>query len=380
MLANDVTAERLRRLAEIVGAGRTVLSAFLDLDPREFGTGPARASAIRSLLREAERAVRDAEDLDHGERQALRAAVARLESWFRDAFSVDGARGLAIFVSEPHDLFEVVRLPVPTRQRVVVGKVPRIAPLARVGTPERWAVALASRAQGRLLRGSADGLVEVAELDDDVPGRHDQGGWSQSRYERSIDEEAHRHIRRVLDALAASHAQAPIDRLAIAAPEETYAFAVQRLEPPLRERLVGRIEADLFGAGPEQVLEAARPLVAARRRREERELLDRLDDALGAEGRAVAGLEAVLDALVQRRVATLLVADGFAAPGTLCQACGWLGTGGDRCPVDETPLERCEDIGERAVENAVRQAAVPRFLSQPDALAAHGGIAALLRF
>lgn len=260
MLVNDVTVERLRRLAETVADGRTVLSAYLNLDPREFGTGPARASAIRSLLREAERAVRDADGLDHGERQALRAAVERLEGWFRDEFSAEGAHAVAVFVSEPDGLFEVVRLPVPARQRVVVGRVPRIAPLARIGVPQRWAVALASRSHGRLLRGSPGGLVEVADLDDDVPGRHDQGGLSQSRYERSIDEEAHRHIRRVLDALARSHAQRPIDRLAIAAPDETYAFVEQHLDPALRERLAGRIDADLSDAGPEQVLEAARPL------------------------------------------------------------------------------------------------------------------------
>jgi len=380
MLVNDVTVERLRRLAETVADGRTVLSAYLNLDPREFGTGPARASAIRSLVREAERAVRDTDGLDHAERQALRAAVERLETWFRDEFSAEGAHAVAVFVSEPDDLFEVVRLPVPVRQRVVIGRVPRIAPLARIGAPQRWAVALASRSYGRLLRGSPGGLVEVADLDDDVPGQHDQGGWSQSRYERSIDEEAHRHIRRVLDALVRSHAQEPIDRLAIAAPDETYAFMEQHLDPALRERLAGRIDADLSDAGPDKVLEAAKPLMAQDRRRADEELLARLDDALGAEGRAVAGLEPVLDALVQRRVDKLLVADGFAAPGTLCQTCGWIGVGGDRCPVDGTPLERCEDIGERAVESALRQAATTRFLSEPDDLAAHGGIAALLRY
>ena len=380
MQANDVTAERLRRLAEAAGDGRTVLSAYLDLDPREFGTAPARASAIRSLVNAAEREVREADGLDHAERQALRASVERLGRWFRDEFSAEGAHGVAVFASEPRALFEVVRLPEPTGQRVVVGDAPHIAPLARIGEPERWAVVLASRSRGRLLRGSPCGLIEVGDLDEDVPGQHDQGGWSQARYERSIDEDAHRHIGRVLDALARSHAEAPIDRLALAAPDEAYAFVEHHLDPVLRERLAGRIDADLSDAGPDKVLEAAKPLMAQDRRRAEQELLARLADALGADGRAVAGLEDVLDALVQRRVGKLLVADGFAAPGTLCRTCGWIGVDGERCPVDGTPLERCEDIGERAVESALRQAATTRFLSEPDDLAAQGGIAALLRF
>lgn len=380
MQLNDVTPERLRRLAETSGGGRTVISAFLDLDPREFGTAPARSSAIRSLLSEADREVRDCEGLSHDEQQALRASVQRLEAFFRDEFSAEGAHAVAVFSCEPEGLFEVVRLPHPTDQRVVVGAAPHIEPLTRIGAPERWAIVLASRSHGRLLRGSADGLVEVADLDEDVHGQHDQGGWSQARYERSVDQEAGEHIERVLSAVARSHAREPIDRLAIAAPDETYAFAERHLDPRLRERLAGRVDADLSDATPEHVLEAARPLMLKDARRRERELLDRHSDALGIEGRAAGSLPDVLDALVQRRVAVLLVADGFAAPGVACPSCGWLGADGERCPVDGTELARCDDITERAIEAAVRQSAQTHFVRHHDDLATHGGIAALLRF
>ena len=66
MQANDITRDRLRRLAEADVGGAKVLSLFLNLDPREFATPPARSTEIRSLLDRAGRLVREeSEQLTH---------------------------------------------------------------------------------------------------------------------------------------------------------------------------------------------------------------------------------------------------------------------------------------------------------------------------
>jgi peptide subunit release factor 1 (eRF1) len=91
----------------------------------------------------------------------------------------------------------------------------------------------------------------------------------------------------------------------------------------------------------------------------------------------------VLRALNERRVETLVVDERFAAEGTCCPTCGWLGPGGERtCPVDETELERLEDLSEAAVELTIQQAAdILAVRRRRDELADRaGGIAALLRF
>src|SRR4051812_35893972 len=48
MQANDITRERLRRLAATQPAHGKVLSLFFNLDPREFATPPARGTEMRS--------------------------------------------------------------------------------------------------------------------------------------------------------------------------------------------------------------------------------------------------------------------------------------------------------------------------------------------
>lgn len=72
--------EGLRRLAELRLDRPVVLSLYLDLDPTEFATPPARATAIRSLLDEADRRLRERDGLSHQDRVDLQASLERARS------------------------------------------------------------------------------------------------------------------------------------------------------------------------------------------------------------------------------------------------------------------------------------------------------------
>ncbi len=94
MQANEVTTERLRRLAEArPGEGGKILSVYVDLDPSEFATAPARATAITSVLDEAERELRDAADLERGARAGLRSGLERVRTFLEQEFDASGAHG-----------------------------------------------------------------------------------------------------------------------------------------------------------------------------------------------------------------------------------------------------------------------------------------------
>src|SRR6478735_4144994 len=114
MRANDLDPGRLRRLAGLKAPeGATVLSLYVDLDPMTFGTPPARRSEISSLTDELGRHLREA-DLPHDARVAARSDLERARTALNDTVAgADGARGLALFVCGPADLFELVRLPRP---------------------------------------------------------------------------------------------------------------------------------------------------------------------------------------------------------------------------------------------------------------------------
>ena len=381
MQTNEITPDRLRRLAAFKSPGGRVLSVYVNLDPSEFATAQARSTQVSSLLDQADRMIRGAEGLSHDEETGLRRDLDRLRSHLRGGgLPARGAHGLAVFCCAAADLFETLKLPRPVEPRVVIDRSPWVEPLAEIGPGGRWAVLLVSRRRGRVLRGSAERLEEVGGVDDDVHGQHDQGGWSQARYQRSVDKEVADHLKRVADDLFARFRRAPFDRLLVGAPEELVSHVEAALHPYVRERLAGRVEVDVEAASPEEVRAAASPAIEADEARRERAALDRLQEGLGTGGRAASGLSEVLGALNERRVEALLLAEGFDAAGVMCPQDGWMGVDEARCPLDGAAVQPREDIVESAIESALGQSAEVLTVRRHDDLEQYGGIAALLRY
>jgi len=381
MPANDITRDRLRRLAEARVGDAKVLSVFLNLDPREFATPAARSTEVRSRLDRAGRLVREeSERLTHEQKESLRADLERVAGELGNGAGTKGAHGLAIFSASAAGLFEMLRLSTPVDHDPVIADTPYLAPLSMIGAAEWWCVVLVNRRSGRLFCGSSDALEEIELIDDGVRNRHDQGGWSQANYQRSIDKDAADHLKHAAEVAFARLKRRLPAGILIGAPGELAGALEGHLHPYLRERLAGRIDIDVEHSSPEDIRKAAAPAIDAAARAAQDEALDALAGDF-AHDRAASGLGAVLDAMHQQRVRALLVDDGFSAPGVVCPACGWMGAGdAGACPADGTATQARDDIVDAAIRRALSQAAAVHVLRDRPELASHGHVAALLRY
>lgn len=381
MQTNELNSDLLRRLADLRPAGARVLSLFVNLDPSQFATPPARATEVRSLIDQAERQLREAEGLSHEERQGLSKDIARANDFLRDP-PAEGAHGLAVFACHAAGLFEAIKLPRPIESRVVIDDSPLVEPLAELATRGSWAVLLVNRQKARMLRGSRERLEELPPIEDEVHGQHEQGGLSQARYQRSVDKEVHDHYKRTAEVVFRRFKRAPFQRLILGGQEETLAEMQERLHPYVRERVAGRVKIDVENTTPDEVRDLVAAVIDEEDRKREREALDRLAEGVSAGGRGAAGLEETLSVLNERRVETLLIAENFEASGVYCRQCGWVGPDGvASCPVDGGELERRDDVIESAVELAIMQSAeVLVSRHHGDELRERGSIGALLRF
>jgi peptide chain release factor subunit 1 len=364
--------------------GHPVISLYLDLDPERFATAPGRASQIRSLIDEAAREIERESDLDHGDKIGLREDLKRIDAYLnsRDA-PFQGARALAVFCSGRDGLFETVQLPRPVPGRVVMASAPYVEPLVEALQERRWLVVLVSRRAARLLAGPADTLHEREEFQDDVHGQHDQGGWSQANYERSVEKDVEDHLRRVADAVFRAWQRERFDRVAVGGPPEIVPRFEARLPDEVRSLLAaGRVDVDVGTATDEQVRAAVADMVQEDEKERERDALDRLAAGIGGGGRAVGGPEDTLEALNERRVETLLLEPGFDRRGFRCLGDGllFLSTEDGRCPVDGSKLEELDDLREAAVEAALAQDAEVTVVRYYPNLGPLQGIGALLRF
>src|SRR3954471_6117407 len=324
MQTNELRSDRLRELAVLRPEGACVLSIFLNLDPSEFAAPPARHSEIRSVIDQAGRLGRtkiESDGLGHDAKTALRADLDRVEEYLSD-FSPRGAHGLVIYACGPADLFEVIRLPRPIETRAVIDDSPLVEPLAELVGLGSWLVVLVNRQTGRLLLGDRERLDELEPIVDDVHGQHKQGGWSQARYQRSVDEDVQDHLRNVAEAAFKQFKRTPFDHVLLGGPSETLADFEPKLHNYLQERIAGRIDVDVENSSVGDVGAAAAEKIAEHEQKREREALDRLREGVSTGGRGAAGLELVLEALNERRVETLLIAQGFDAEGCTCPQCG----------------------------------------------------------
>jgi peptide subunit release factor 1 (eRF1) len=377
---NDLTRERLRSLAAIRAEQSTVLSLYLNLDPERFATARARTSEIDSLLDAAHREI-DARKRPHSELMALRAALERARAILTDEHPswAEDAHAVALFISPPLELEELLRLAHPLDSSAMIGDEPFIAPLTALAPASVVSVVLVDERHARIFRGTAERLERTSRLSDPVHGRQDQGGWSQARYQRSQHEDVEAHLRHVAAELHDLLKESPYDHLLIACTEPLWPRVIAHLHPDVRARLHDeRLSLDVPDAGIEDIVAATDAVLEDERSAHEEEVLAELREHLARN--AAVGPDDVLLALVERRVQVLLYETGLELSGVLCPRCGWMGLDAESCPNDGGEVLRRESLLEDAVQSAVNQAAEVIPLRDRPELRSFDGIAATLRF
>jgi peptide chain release factor subunit 1 len=381
-VAGTITWEQLRELAAFRSEHGCAVSLYVGLDPSIVPTAGDLASHTRSLLAHAERQLDERSgSLSRDERKALAGDLERIGSWFDGEFSREGVRGLAVFAAELDDLFLPLTLPWPVKDDARIAKQLYLAPLVRLaGNGEGALVAYVGRERGDVYRLHAGQLVPLADETADVPGRHDQGGWSQGRYERHIETIVDRHLRDVADALDRCVRRLRNVRVVLAGLEETRSGFESLLSQETRSALVGWVSAEAHVDAP-GLLEAARPLLDEWRAGREEELLGRWREEAARNGRASAGWEETLQAASDGRVELLLVQDGADRPAYVCPACGRAQATDGSCPLDGTTLQSADTGLDLAVHQTLTHGGTVEVIGEEHRdLEPVGGVAALLRF
>ena len=366
MRVNELTETVLRSLSEVEADEPVVVSLFLNLDPSEFATAPARESQVNSLLSLLGERIRDGE-LSDDAKEALEADRERIERFLREDLDVSGAEAIAVYSAQALDVFEVVKLANPVESDVHIDLRPLLEPIMGHEDAGDWCVLLVTRESGRIFRGGPTGIREIADVHSDVKGQHQAGGWSQARFERSVDQEVEWHLEKVTERLFRHYKRRPFEHLIIGANNESLRPALTgETHAYLLERVRGWIDIDEQLASEEDVFEAVRGVMDEHLQKAEQALFERFRAEQGTDGRAATGLDAVLAALVEQRVETLIVKDGAEAEGTKCVTCGWIGAAGlERCPVDETALDAVDNIVEPAIQAAIQQSAEVHVVRPP---------------
>jgi peptide chain release factor subunit 1 len=371
-----LTTAEIRALATH-HAEPVVTSVFLDVDGRSRPVADEYRAAFARL----------ADTLRHrvhtlGDRRTARAVNADIDhmrAWLGRDLDRSATRGVALFSASEQDWFETVELPRPVRDDAGIAPAPRVAQLLAVLDEYEPVVAvLADRRRLRVLLVELGELAEIADVleweDRAVDTTVELGG-----YQRHTDDRTRGHFEGVARLVEHAIADHPSARLVVAGPDQAIAAVEDHLRPETRQRIVGRAGLSP-AAGYREIHDAIATIARAAERRHEAEVVEQLRQAATrSERRGVVGLEATLAALADKRVDTLVVSEGFSAPGARCPACGRTGIGLRQCPSCGATAAEFDDIVEDAIGQALAQRATVEFARGTE-LDRYGRIGVLTRY
>lgn len=381
-MVTTITWEHLRDLAAFRAANGCAISFYLDLDPSTAPTPADAQTRFNALLTEAEKSdAANADGLTHDQRQGLQGDFRRMREYFANEFRREGAHGLAFFAAGADAFWYALPLPEPVRAAATIDRVFSVSPLVPlVGRGDGALVAVVNRERGDVYRLRSGRLVELADHSEEQPRRHDQGGWSQARYQRHVDELAAEHMRTVADELDRQMRRSGNGTsVVVVCAEEIRSQFAELLSQEAQTALVGWAQVEAH-AGPPEILEAVRPIVDEGRARREQHVLERWREELGKDARAAAGWQATLEAASDGRVELLLVQDGSAREAYSCPRCGRAAAVAGECPLDGVELERQPNAVDVALRQTLAHGGTVLTVGDALDLGRADGIGALLRF
>lgn len=368
-----ITEDDIRELTGVGDGVAPVTSCYVDVDGGRHPRFDDVVHGVDVLLRSARAA--------HGGDPSVIADLARIEDHVRGGLDRSRTRGLAMFSSSASGWWKVVELPVRVRTQLLVGSTPSVRQLQTlVDEYERFGILLVDRQRARMFVFEFGEVVESSELFEALPrGDDDDHSYTKDHNQSHTAALLQQHLRHAAAVAFEVFKGEGFDRLIVSTPVELGSEVVAALHPYLQERVAARCHIPV-SSSDDEIRAAALDVEAQVERRREAELVDRLRAAAGGGGRGAAGLVDTLSALAERRVETLLVSEGYEAPGWRCPGCGHVAAIGRTCPLCEAEMDQVDDVVDAAVDCAINQSCRVEFCVDNADLDVLGRIGALLRY
>jgi hypothetical protein len=348
----------LRELGQLP-PGHSTPYLTVSLDWRPSGSDPEYRGAIQYFEQQSRRI--QEEYWPRGDVfDSLGADILRIREWLSSA--VDPAtRGLFIVANSGQDVFEAISVGMPLKNRVVSGPIPALGSLARLHEDNpTYAVLLADQQQSYLsLITQAHQVEQLTMVSSDYPRKQATGGWSQRRFQQRADERLMALGRQISEEAERYMDQHDVDMLVIAGDEVITGTLNRTMSESLLERVVAQIRLDI-DASTEEILDATVPI--AERAEAERELVSvkAISDTYQSGGPAVVGSEAVMNALIEARVAALVINEDFHEDG-------WADFANQRYGVGEQRNVLTSAVAEIAVAPVIMEEEMVRLAIQQNA-------------
>ena len=377
--------EQLDRLAGFEPAPYPVVSLYLDTRPNQHGRDQHQAFTRKEL-----KARSRTYPTNSPERESLEKDIERITRILDNELD-PSANSIAIFACSAGELFETIQSAGVIPQHALhISDRPHLYPLARLESQwPRYAAVVTDTNTAHILVISAGELVSDREVKNVKTRWTSQGGWSQARYQRHIENFHLQHIKEVVDALDRVVQAEGIAHILISCDDVILSLLREQLPKHLAEKVVDHIRVEAHASAAD-VLTASMDAMNKMNAKTDREKVDAAIGAYRAGGLGVVSPEDTLAALINGQVEELLIAADMQRMRPVPVGTA-IGSGKD-ATVPEPVLEAVSAgepaaappetvrLADELVSKARQTAARITFIEDPELLSEYGGVAALLRF
>lgn len=372
-------AKVVRELANWPESGHLIVSLYLNT---KWG-GEEQREKVRIFVKDRLRSLE--KEMEHQKNRwaAVKEDVRYIREYVDDLVALRRDAdydGIAVFCCDHENLRTVLRSRIPFPNAFHVAPRPRIRPLAHMYDEyERAIFADVGSTDAAIYVIDAGEIGRSLRVENDVPGRHKQGGWSQARFGRRIEEMMDHHHREVADHLTRIVYKTDCRNVILSGTERVVANFRTFLPRYVDDAVIARESLDRNPAPDKVVKTCILALQDAERRREE-SVMKSVTKLKANPKKVAAGLESVLEALAHGRVHRLLLSDRFAQSGFRCQSCGRIAEEtSEECRICAEPVIPTDLAEAMVVSTVQRGGEVDEMVDRPE-LESLGGVAALLRY
>ena len=232
--------------------------------------------------------------------------------------------GIAIFSCSGTGTFLTYPSIISFENECFISDLPILRPLVRLSSQyQNTLVVMVDTDSAKLFEVSLEGLMAESSIESYVPGRHDQGGWAQMRYQRHIKDHMDKHHKEVAEQLTELFDSGKWKRVVLIGQDRILANFKVFLPERVKQQII-RFLSDGFFRRTFESVEAGFRTAPPERKGRGKSSDSSLEGKNPSRRFGHIGLESNPRGSERRAGSHTLSPDSFSLPGGKCRRCGSL--------------------------------------------------------
>lgn len=378
----DLTKD-VREVLDYAPTGEEVITLYLAVDNARV-LKQDYLTKLNSMITKTRADLEDDSSIDRSEKRRLPLTFDKIKEYVSEKFIANSTKTLLVY-AKGDGIWKIFRLPVLLKSSMIVDPKPHTQFLRNlINNTKNYAVLMIDREKAQIASIYLGQISEyLAAFISDVPSKvnfRSEAVLREKKILGRIEEKLHHFFKYIDTETLKLFKENKFDNLILAGRNELLAKFRNYMHSYLQSRYIG--DLILEPSSPILEIEKKASVLIEKKEQEYKEgVINRLLEEFNPNGWGVLGLKAVINALLNDQIKTLVYEQDFTSEGYVCEGCRYMTVEEkDGCPYCSGSLKHYSDIVDEIIEEALSQGCEIIDVSGNEKLKEAGNIGAVLRY